>query len=274
MMRSASREALESLRQAQETAVGASAPAAAYLDLAAELYSVADLLVAQPQLRRALGDPSRSADVRAQLIGGLLEGQVSAAAISVTQAAVRQRWSSPWDLADSFELSGNDALFAAAEREGHLDDVEDELFRFERILDGEGQLSTLLDESTVDAARRVQLLDAVVGAKVNVVTRMLLEHAVSSSRKRSVSLAIDDLLEEAAARQARSVARVISAVELTGEQQARLVAALTDIYQRPISLRTAVDPTVRGGAVIRVGDEIIDGSVAARLVSARAALAG
>ena len=46
------------------------------------------------------------------------------------------------------------------------------------------------------------------------------------------------------------------------------------MYGRPIDIRTAVDPTVRGGVVIRVGDEVIDGSIAARLASARTALAG
>jgi F-type H+-transporting ATPase subunit delta len=51
-----------------------------------------------------------------------------------------------------------------------------------------------------------------------------------------------------------------------------LEAALTEMYGRAISVRTAVEPTVRGGLVIRVGDEVIDGSIAAQLAAARAAL--
>jgi F-type H+-transporting ATPase subunit delta len=70
------------------------------------------------------------------------------------------------------------------------------------------------------------------------------------------------------------VARVISATPLSDDQQARLVAALNDMYGRKISLRTAVDADVKGGLVVRVGDEVIDGSIATRLGSARAALAG
>ncbi|MCW2572045.1 MAG: synthase subunit delta, partial [Frankiales bacterium] len=45
-------------------------------------------------------------------------------------------------------------------------------------------------------------------------------------------------------------------------------------YDRPISVRTALDPKVRGGLVVRVGDEVIDGSIATRFAEARAALAG
>jgi F-type H+-transporting ATPase subunit delta len=70
------------------------------------------------------------------------------------------------------------------------------------------------------------------------------------------------------------VARVISAVPLTDEQERRLAAALTEMYDRPISVRSALDPEIRGGLVVRVGDEVIDGSVAHRFATARAALAG
>jgi F-type H+-transporting ATPase subunit delta len=67
---------------------------------------------------------------------------------------------------------------------------------------------------------------------------------------------------------------VTTAVELSAEQQQRLAAVLTALYGRPINVRTAVDPTVRGGLVVRVGDELIDGSITSRLLSARTALAG
>jgi len=63
-------------------------------------------------------------------------------------------------------------------------------------------------------------------------------------------------------------------VALSEEQQQRLTAALSELYGRAINLRTAIDPGVLGGLVIRVGDEVIDGSVAARLAQARTALAG
>jgi F-type H+-transporting ATPase subunit delta len=46
------------------------------------------------------------------------------------------------------------------------------------------------------------------------------------------------------------------------------------MYGRAISVRTAIDPDVRGGLVVRVGDEVIDGSIARQFAEARAALAG
>ncbi|WP_375500923.1 F0F1 ATP synthase subunit delta [uncultured Jatrophihabitans sp.] len=274
MMHSASRQALEALQEEQRSAFGSEGQASALVTLAEELYAVAGLLVGSPQLRRMVGDPATPAPARVKIIEGLIGSQIGDTAQQVVRAAVRQRWSTPWNLCDALESAGDDALFAAAEKDRKLDTVEDELFRFERIIQGDGGLVSLLDEPAVDPARRQTLLDSLVGNKVSDVTLALLKHAVTSTRKRSVLLAIDDLLELAAKRQERSIARVVSAAPLTDAQQRKLAEILSNMYGREITLRTALDASVQGGLVIRVGDEVIDGSVASRFVSARASLLG
>jgi F-type H+-transporting ATPase subunit delta len=271
-IRSASRQALDALREHENAAYDGKVSADALVAIAGDLYSVADLLVAQPRLRRTLGDPATAAEGRAQLVEGLLSGKVGAKSLGIVQKAVSLRWSTPWDLTDALEDAGDTALFAAAEKRGVLDRVEDELFRLERILEAEGEAAVLLDEFTVDAARRNSLLDQLVSGKVSPITLDLLHHAVNSQRKRSITLALDDLLEKASARQDRSVARVVSAVPLTDAQEDRLAAVLSEMYGRAMSVRTALDAQVQGGLIVRVGDEVIDGSIATRLAVARAAL--
>ncbi|MDT4892047.1 MAG: F-type H+-transporting ATPase subunit delta [Pseudonocardiales bacterium] len=274
MIHAASREALATLRERAEAVAGRFTTADGLSGLSAELYAVAELLNGQPRLRRNLGDPATAPESREQLAQRLLDGKIGTSALQLVKDAVSLRWSSAWNLLDALETIADEALFRAAEQQGSLDEVEDELFRFERILEVESDLVSLLDDQSVPGTRRVTLLESVLGDKVHPLTLALVEHAVTSQRKRSVRLAIDNLLEMAAALRARSVAKVLSAVPLTDAQQRRLAEALTQLYGRVISVRTAVDPTVRGGLVIRVGDELIDGSVSARLASARAALAG
>lgn len=243
-------------------------------ELAEELYEVAGLLSKQARLRRALGDPSTDAAARADLARSLLRGQVGDVALGLVADAVSMRWSSPWDLADALEILGNDVLLAAAEQDDQLDTVEDELFRFERVLADSGELSAALDETGVPAERRRGLLRSLLGAKVHPITAQLLEHAVTSGRRPTLTLAIDDLLQASEARRAHSVARVLTATELTPEQTERLAAVLTRIYGREINVRTAIDENVKGGLVVRVGNEVIDGSVASRLAAARTVFAG
>ncbi|HEV2887759.1 MAG TPA: F0F1 ATP synthase subunit delta [Jatrophihabitans sp.] len=243
-------------------------------ELAGELYATAELLAKQPRLRRALGDHSTDASARAELARSLFAGQVGDVALGLISDAVGLRWSTPWDLTDGLEIIADETLLAAAEQDGKLDTVEDELFRFERILSGSGELATALDEAGMPAERRQALLESLLGQKVQPVTIQLLEHAVTSGRRPTLGLAIDDLLQASAARRERSIARVLSATELTPEQTERLAATLTRLYGREINVRTAVDESVQGGLVVRVGDEVIDGSIASRLAAARAAFAG
>jgi F-type H+-transporting ATPase subunit delta len=272
-MQAASREALATLRQHPVVAGSAGESVDAVVAQLGELYAVAELLTRQPQLRRALADSAASSQSRIELAHRIFDGKVSASVLQVVEAASSGRWSQPWDLVDSLELVGDEMLFSVADRLGVIDEVEDELFRFERVLESEGRLSTLLDDGNVTPARRVALLDTLIGAKVHPLTKALLDQAAGSPNKRMIAGSVRDLLDIAGTRRAKSVARVLSAVELTDAQQQRLQTALTEIYNRPITVLTAVDRSVRGGLVVRVGDEIIDGSVAARLASVRNALA-
>ena len=65
-----------------------------------------------------------------------------------------------------------------------------------------------------------------------------------------------------------------SAIPLTGEQEEQLTAALSHTYGRDIQLQVTVDSSLLGGLTVRVGDELIEGSVANRLELARRRIAG
>lgn len=276
MIHAASRSALADLRErliavlsTDSDVTGASSQA-----LASQLYAASNLLATQPRLRRTLADPSTDASARGQLARSLLTGRLDETAVGLVVDAVAERWSSPWDLTDALEIIADETLLASAEQQGQLDTVEDELFRFERILTNAPELTTALDDESVPGEARSALAQQLLAGKVNPVTSELLAHAVTSGRKHHVLSVIDDLLEASAARRERSVARVIAATDLTPEQTERLAASLRQLYGRDITIRTAVDPGVRGGLVVRVGDEVIDGTVATRLAAARAAFAG
>jgi F-type H+-transporting ATPase subunit delta len=273
-MQAASREALGTLRQDKVVTDSAKLSVDAVIKQVDEVYSASALLTAQPQLRRALADPAAAPAARTNLAQAVFGGKVGAPVVKLTQAAANSRWSSPWDLVDALEDCADDMVFAVAERQGALDEVEDELFRFERLLDAQAQLSSLLDETVVAPERRVELLDSIIAGKVHPLTKVLLDRVVASPNKRMVAVAVHGLLDLAGSRRSRSVARVLSAVELSDAQQTRLARALTELYGRPITVLIAVDPSIRGGLVVRVGDEVIDGSVAARLLTVRQALAG
>ncbi|HLV07304.1 MAG TPA: F0F1 ATP synthase subunit delta [Croceibacterium sp.] len=269
-MRAASRQALAEAEQTLESLLGAAEadPTA----VGSELDAFARLLSSEVSLRRALADASSSAQARSGLVGGLLEGKVSAPSLQALQAVVSQRWSSPRELVDGVRVLAATALLIGAERAGELATVESELFAIGRLLDNQPELETALGNRASTPAARQELMRAVLGDRVNEVARLLAEQAVAEPRRGGAQRSLDALVELAAARRERSVAHVATAVPLTEEQQAQLARKLDNIYGRPIALHIEVDPGVLGGVVIRVGDEVIDGSAAGQIRALRAQL--
>ncbi|HZB50403.1 MAG TPA: F0F1 ATP synthase subunit delta [Mycobacteriales bacterium] len=242
--------------------------------LADELTSVVGLLDREHGLRRALADPAAEPDRRAALLDAVLGNRLGPSTTEVLRPLVRGRWSQPRDLTDALEMLGQQAALGVAELSGTLDEVEDELFRFGRVLDAQPRLRQLLEDASAPTDRRVELLDRLIGRQVNGTTRQLLDQAVRSPRGRTLERAVGELVELAAARRERYVAYVTAPAPLTAAQEQRLTTTLARIYGRPVSIQVAVDPAVLGGLVVRVNDEVIDGSVLSRLTQVRHRLAG
>ena len=237
--------------------------------LADQLFSVARLLSGETTLRRHLADPAVSEEARTGLVERVLGSQLDRPALEAVAAAVAARWSRPVDLVNALESLARNAVLGSAGKSEHLDEVEDELFRFGRILDREPELSGLLADTSRPLDGRIALLDGVLSDKVTPATATLLRQAVSLPRGRHLDVIAEELAELAAARRELSVARVATPVRLTAEQEQRLTDSLSRLYGRPMSLQVELDESLLGGLVVRVGGEVIDGSVAGRIEAAR-----
>jgi F-type H+-transporting ATPase subunit delta len=276
-MHASSRAAMEASREALRAQTGGALSRTrgdALLTLADELFAVAHLLEGQLSLRRALSDPSVRPDDRAGLVRRLLSAKVGANTLEVLETVARQRWSRPLDLVEAVETLAIEAALDAAEARGELDSVEDELFRFSRIVAADDDLARILGDRSAPREGKAALLDRLLTGKVSPVTERLVRNSLTSSHVHSAANEIERLSTVAARRRGRSVAHVVSAVLLSATQERRLVDTLERLYGRTMGLQVQVDPTVLGGLVIRVDDEVIDGSIAHRLEVAARRLAG
>ena len=244
------------------------------LALADELFAVARVLNGQLALRRALSDPSGKPEDRAGLARRLFASKVSDVALDLIETVARQRWSRPIDLVDAFTALATEASLDAAEARGELDGVEDDLFRFGRIVGGDRDLARILNDRKAPAEGKVALLDRLLAGRVSPVTEQLLRNVLTGPHPGSAEIAVERLSDVASRRRGRSVARVTTAVALTPDQERQLTDVLRRIYGRTIGLQVTVDPSVLGGLIVQVGDEVIDGSIAHRLETAERRLAG
>ena len=272
-MRGVSRASLAELVEAL-SAVAARSGTAGLGDVARELLSFVHLLDDEPRLRRVLADPGVDGARRSALASDLLEGNVSGPALELATKAVGSQWARPADLVDAVDEVAADALFTAAEQEGKLDDVEDELFRFGRILDREPQLRAALTDPALPAQRKQELLVALIGGRVHDATRTLVEEVVLHPRGRTIDRGLEEYGRLAAERRARLVATVRTVVPLTEQQADRLAAGLEARLGHPVRLNIEIDPDLVGGISVRVGDELFDGSVAQRIAEVHRRMAG
>ncbi len=157
------------------------------------------------------------------------------------------------------------AMFEVARVEGSLDEVEDELFRFARTLEGNDQLRSVLTDDAVPAERRRGVVGDLLGDRASPVTTNLVSLVVGAGRARDLPAIIDRLVQRAAAEHDKEVAEVRSAVALDEDQRQRLAEALGRATGKSVEVKVVVDPSVLGGLVARVGDTVIDGTVRTRL---------
>lgn len=166
---------------------------------------------------------------------------------------------------DERTLAYAGALFGVARTEGNLAEVEDELFRFARTLEGNDELRTVLTDAALPVSRRQQVVEDLLGGRANPITTSLVSMVVGTGRSRDLPAIIAELVRLSAAEGNKEVARVRSAIALTDDQKARLAEALGQATGKQVEVKVVIDPTVLGGLVAQVGDTVIDGSVKTKL---------
>ncbi|MHB1007822.1 MAG: F0F1 ATP synthase subunit delta [Propionibacteriaceae bacterium] len=237
-----------------------------------ELFAVADALDSSPQLRRALTEPALPVDDRRAVARRLFDGKVSPVVVSVIETAVGQNWRSGLALVSAIDRQGVRAVLLSAEQAGVLDEVEESLFRFGRIVDSDHELRSTLGNRNAPLESREALVTRLLSGKVPEQTVVLARRAVVA-RDRTFDLTLESYLNISAALRRRSLATVHVAHPISADQEAKLRAALTAQAQRPVTLMVVVDPSLVGGVRVEIGDEVIDGSMAGRLEAARRQLA-
>jgi F-type H+-transporting ATPase subunit delta len=166
-----------------------------------------------------------------------------------------------------------DRLFQEVGRPELIDDIEDELVRFARIVDSNRGLRRALGDPSAAVAQRVALVDDLLRAKVLPATVRLVAYVLRAGHIRDFVGTLEWVAGLAAEERGRRVAEVRSAVELDDDEYLRLVEALERTAGHPVEVRVQIEPSLLGGMAVEIGDTVIDGSVRHRLDQLREALA-
>jgi len=157
------------------------------------------------------------------------------------------------------------ALLDIAQAEGNVGEVEDELFRFARIVEGNDDLRAALANPGQPADRRAAIVDELLENRSLQTTRAIAAFIVGAGRGHDLPAIVGRFVEVAAERRQHEVAEVRSAVPLDDATVQRLADALGRATRKNIEVRVVVDPSLMGGLVATIGDTVIDGTVRHRL---------
>jgi F-type H+-transporting ATPase subunit delta len=149
--------------------------------------------------------------------------------------------------------------------EGHIDEVEDELFRFARIVEGNDELRMTLSNPGLPLDQRSAVVDDLLEGRALSTTRALATFVVAAGRGHDLPAIVNRFVELAAQTREQVVAEVRSAVALDDTQRTRIAEALSKATRKRVEVKVVVDESVLGGIVATIGDTVIDGTVRHRL---------
>ena len=157
------------------------------------------------------------------------------------------------------------ALLDIVNAEGNLSEVEDELFRFARIVEGNDELRMTLANPGMPLDRRAAIVDELLENRALATTKAIGAFIVGAGRGHDLPAIVDRFVELAALGREHAVAEVRSAVPLDDAQRQRIAAALSRATSKQVEVKVVVDESVMGGIVATIGDTVIDGTVRHRL---------
>jgi F-type H+-transporting ATPase subunit delta len=157
------------------------------------------------------------------------------------------------------------AIFAAAQAEGALGPVEDELYEFAKAVERDSRLREALTDQALPVENKKGLIEDVLGERANPFVATLIGFIVEAGRVRELGKIVERFAQVASEKRRQVLAEVRTAVALSAEQRRHLAEALSTATGNEVDVKVVVDPSVIGGVVARVGNEVFDGSLASRL---------
>jgi F-type H+-transporting ATPase subunit delta len=263
--------------------------------LAGDLEAIEQLVLSNAPLHAALSDTTVRGPARRAVMLDLLDGKVGAparrlaafacSAVRAPEVAVALGWVAtrarhaaegqefeepPLSLTESRQRVGG---FATAVDEdlsnAALESLEDDLFRFSRIVGSTPALRAALVDRDLAHEARQALVSQLLEGKVPPSTISLIRYVVAGGRARDIIGTLSWLVEQTAMARGWRIARVRAASPIEDAQQVSLSASLTSLAGAPVELQVIIDEALLSGAVIQIGDLQVDASARGRIDALR-----
>jgi F-type H+-transporting ATPase subunit delta len=164
-------------------------------------------------------------------------------------------------------------LFDLARGGAVLETVERELRSIEAMIEGSPDLRRLVMSPVFSAEQQEAAIGALADrARIDGLTGNFLRLVARNRRLFALPGMIRAFRELVARQRGETTAAVTSAHPLTSDQVEALKAVLEEKLGRSVMLEVALDPTLLGGLIVKVGSRMIDTSLRTRLMNIKTQL--
>lgn len=161
------------------------------------------------------------------------------------------------------------ALLRVASSEPEPSVASDEMYQAAVGLSSHANLIDTFSDPRIPDDRKRGILDDLLGGRASHVTVAAINFLVATGNARNLGEIALRLAELSAESEGEVVAEVRVPTPLDPDQVERLKAALEQVTGKQIDVKVAVDASVVGGVVVKVGDTVLDGSVQHRFSELR-----
>ena len=158
-----------------------------------------------------------------------------------------------------------DALFQVALKRDEVDEVVTNLHEVAAAVQGSRELMSALHHPLLTQEKKQSIVKGVFGQNVHADVVRFLFLVIQKDRAILLPQIVEEFDRFVDEYRGEADALATSAVPLTPQQIAHLETALNEKFGVKVRLKTKVDESILGGLIVRVGDKLIDSSVATRL---------
>ena len=159
-----------------------------------------------------------------------------------------------------------DALFEAAREDGRMDDMYEEVLELQKLLQANEELQKMMENPKVIREDKENVIETVFRGRISDEIVELMKLMIAKGRYSNIESVFDYFIGLVKEEKKIGIAYVTTAVELTDGQKDEIVRRLLETTRyESFEMNYAVDASLIGGMVIRIGDRVVDSSIKTKL---------
>ena len=159
-----------------------------------------------------------------------------------------------------------DALFEAAREAGRMDDMYEEVLELQKLLQANEELQKMMENPKVIREDKENVIETVFRGRISDEIVELMKLMIAKGRYSNIESVFDYFIGLVKDEKKIGISYVTTAVELTDGQKDEIVRRLLETTRyESFEMNYAVDASLIGGMVIRIGDRVVDSSIKTKL---------